>query len=157
MMLTKIFKLLARLCSENLKLIWDSIPKREKEFLIQIQKLWNLSFLFLVSLHVEQLLIVNANFLHPLVFKTFYLNQVQTTSTTSLIKLTGFLLSLLMIKSMIAGYLMNGSNSVQMLMKTLAQFQVLDSSKMRISLQSGVQSLFIIGMLKEKSTVDSGI
>jgi len=44
-----------------------------------------------------------------------------------------------------------------MLMGTLAQFLVLDSSRMRINLLSGVQYLFIIGMLKEKSTVDSGI
>ena len=157
MMLTKIFKLLARLCSENLKLIWDSIPKREKEFLIQIQKLWNLSCLFLASLHVKQLLIVSANFLLPLTFKIFYLNQVLTTSITNLIKLTGYLLSLLMIKSMIVDYLMNGSNLVQMLKTTLTPFQVLDSSRMKINLLSGVQYLYIIGMPKEKSIVDSGI
>ena len=156
-MLTKIFKLLVRLCLENLRLIWDSIPKREKESQIQIQKLWNLSCLFLASLHVKQLLIVNANFSLPLTFKIFYLNQVLTTSITNLIKLTGCLLSLLMIKSMIVDYLMNGSNLVQMLKTTLAPFQVLDSSRTKINLLSGVQYLYIIGMPKEKSIVDSGI
>ena len=156
-MLTKIFKLLARLCLENLRLIWDSIPKREKESQIQILKLWNLSCLFLASLHVKQLLIVNANFSLPLTFKIFYLNQVLTTSITNLIKLTGYLLSLLMIKSMIVDYLMNGSNLVQMLKTTLAPFQVLDSSRTKINLLSGVQYLYIIGMQKEKSIVDSGI
>ena len=157
MMLTKIFKLLVRLCLENLRLIWDSIPKREKESQIQIQKLWNHSCLFLASLHVKQLLIVSANFSLPLTFKIFYLNQVLTTSITNLIKLTGCLLSLLMIKSMIVDYLMNGSNLVQMLKTTLAPFQVLDSSRTKINLLSGVQYLYIIGMPKEKSIVDSGI
>lgn len=157
MTLTKIFKQLARPCSENLKLIWDSIPKREKESLIQIQKSWNLSSLYPESLHVEQLLIVNANFLHPLIFKIFYLNQVLTMLIINLIKLIGFLLSLLMIKNMIVVYHMNGLNLGSMLMVTLAQFQVLDSLRMKINLLSGDQFLFITGMLIEKFTVDNGI
>ena len=75
----------------------------------------------------------------------------------NLIKLIGFLLSLLMIKNMIVVYHMNGLNLGSMLMVTLAQFQVLDSLRMKINLLSGDQFLFITGMLIEKFTVDNGI
>jgi hypothetical protein len=52
---------------------------------------------------------------------------------------------------------MNGLNLGSMLMVTLAQFQVLDSLRMKINLLSGDQFLFITGMLIEKFTVDNGI